>query len=108
MKIITVLGARPQFIKAGAVSRVFANHKEIEEIIVHTGQHYDKNMSDYFFNQLEIPKPKYNLQINGLNHGAMTGQMMEKIRSRAPITQKGSFYWNTWSALLAGILLISF
>lgn len=79
MKIITVLGARPQFIKAGAVSRVFAQHKDVEEIIVHTGQHYDKNMSDYFFNQLEIPKPKYMLKLGGSTHGAMTGMMIKDL-----------------------------
>ena len=79
MKIVTILGARPQFIKAGTVSREIAKHNEIEEIIVHTGQHYDDNMSDIFFNEMQIPKPDYNLDINGLGHGAMTGQMLEKI-----------------------------
>jgi UDP-GlcNAc3NAcA epimerase len=67
MKILTVLGARPQFIKAAAVSRAIAmqraaGNKEIEEIIVHTGQHYDANMSDVFFEELEIPKPNYKLE----------------------------------------------
>ena len=57
MKILTILGARPQFIKAGTLSREFINHQEIEEIIVHTGQHYDINMM--FFNELKIPKPKH-------------------------------------------------
>jgi len=79
MKIVTILGARPQFIKAGSVSREIAKHKEIEEIIVHTGQHYDANMSDVFFEEMQIPKPDYFLDINGLGHGAMTGQMLEKI-----------------------------
>ena len=79
MKIITIVGARPQFIKAAALSREFLKHKDIEEIIVHTGQHFDKNMSDVFFEQMSIPKPQYNLNINGLGHGAMTGQMLEKI-----------------------------
>ena len=79
MKIVTILGARPQFIKAGSVSREIAKYENIEEIIVHTGQHYDANMSDIFFTQMQIPKPHYNLSINGLNHGAMTGQMIEKI-----------------------------
>ena len=79
MKVVTVLGARPQFIKAGSVSREIAKHKEIKEIIVHTGQHYDTNMSDVFFEEMKIPKPDYFLDINGLGHGAMTGQMMEKI-----------------------------
>lgn len=79
MKILTVLGARPQFVKAAVLSRVISEKKLIEEVIVHTGQHYDKNMSDLFFDEMDIPKPKYNLNINGLGHGAMTGQMLEKI-----------------------------
>ena len=79
MKIITIVGARPQFIKAAAVSRAFAKHSQIEEIIVHTGQHFDANMSDIFFEEMQIPRPQYNLDVNGLGHGAMTGQMLEKI-----------------------------
>jgi len=79
MKIVTILGARPQFIKAGSVSREIAKHNEIEEVIVHTGQHYDANMSDVFFDEMQIPKPNYFLGIGGKSHGAMTGQMIEKI-----------------------------
>jgi len=79
MKIVTILGARPQFIKAGSVSREIAKHNDIEEVIVHTGQHFDANMSDVFFDEMKIPKPDYFLDINGLGHGAMTGQMIEKI-----------------------------
>ncbi len=79
MKIITVIGARPQFIKAAALSREFARHEHIEEIIVHTGQHFDANMSEVFFEEMEITKPSYNLEINSLSHGAMTGRMMEGI-----------------------------
>lgn len=79
MKILTVIGARPQFVKAAAVSREIKKHKGMKEIIVHTGQHFDKSMSDIFFDEMEIPKPDYNLNINGLSHGAMTGQMMEKL-----------------------------
>jgi len=79
MKILTVLGARPQFIKAGSVSREIAKYNEIEEVIVHTGQHYDENMSDIFFDEMKIPKPDYFLGIGGKSHGAMTGQMIEKI-----------------------------
>ncbi len=78
-KIVTILGARPQFVKGAVLSRVIKNHNEITEVIVHTGQHYDANMSAVFFDEMQIPKPKYNLNINGLGHGAMTGQMMEKI-----------------------------
>ncbi|CAM1349022.1 non-hydrolyzing UDP-N-acetylglucosamine 2-epimerase [Tenacibaculum crassostreae] len=78
-KIVTILGARPQFVKGAVLSRILQKHNEIEEIIVHTGQHFDANMSAVFFEEMQIPKPKYNLNINGLNHGAMTGQMLEKI-----------------------------
>ena len=79
MKIFTVIGARPQFIKAAAVSRAIAAHESIEEIIVHTGQHFDENMSRVFFDELNIPQPLYNLDIHSLNHGAMTGRMLEKL-----------------------------
>jgi UDP-GlcNAc3NAcA epimerase len=79
MKIITVIGARPQFVKAAVVSRALLNTNNIEEILVHTGQHFDKNMSDVFFEEMEIPKPQYNLNINGLSHGAMTGQMLQGV-----------------------------
>jgi UDP-GlcNAc3NAcA epimerase len=83
MKILTILGARPQFIKAGSISREIFNYEEIEEIIVHTGQHYDANMSDIFFDEMKIPKPNYFLGIGGKSHGAMTGQMIEKIEEVA-------------------------
>ena len=83
IKILTILGARPQFIKAGSVSREIGKYKEIEEIIVHTGQHYDANMSDIFFDEMQIPKPNYFLGIGGKSHGAMTGQMIEKIEEVA-------------------------
>jgi len=106
MKLLTVLGARPQFIKAGAVSRAIrqfnsgkvtvdsdskdkgkkeikklslntiTNANTITEIIVHTGQHYDYNMSDVFFEEFELPKPDYYLGIGGKSHGTMTGEMI--------------------------------
>ena len=79
MKILTVLGARPQFIKAGSVSRAIAQYDNVQELIVHTGQHYDANMSDIFFEEMCIPKPNYNLGIGGKTHGSMTGQMLEAI-----------------------------
>lgn len=88
MKILTVLGARPQFVKAAVVSRAIAslngtvnNSHQIREIIVHTGQHYDPNMSDVFFREMKIPDPDYNLGINSSYHGAMTGRMLEQIES---------------------------
>ena len=79
MKLLTIIGARPQFVKAAALSREIKKHPELNEIIVHTGQHFDANMSDIFFEEMDIPKPHYNLNINGLSHGAMTGQMLEKL-----------------------------
>lgn len=83
MKILTILGARPQFIKAGSVSREISKHDELQEVIIHTGQHYDTNMSDIFFDEMKIPKPDYYLGIGGKSHGAMTGQMIEKIEEVA-------------------------
>jgi UDP-GlcNAc3NAcA epimerase len=80
-KIVTILGARPQFVKAAVLSRIIAKYKEVEEVIIHTGQHFDANMSDIFFDEMEIPKPKYNLAINGLSHGVMTGQMLIEIEA---------------------------
>ena len=83
MKIVTILGARPQFIKARSVSREILRHQnsgvDVQEIILHTGQHYDSNMSEVFFEEMQIPKPDYYLGIGGKSHGAMTGQMIEKI-----------------------------
>jgi UDP-GlcNAc3NAcA epimerase len=84
MKIVTVLGARPQFIKAAAISRAIrlnnkSSEKKIREVIVHTGQHFDRNMSEVFFTELEISPPNFNLEISGLPHGAMTGRMLESI-----------------------------
>ena len=77
-KILTIVGARPQFVKAAALSRQFKKHG-LEEILVHTGQHFDENMAEIFFTEMDIPKPKYNLGINSLSHGAMTGRMLEEI-----------------------------
>lgn len=79
IKILTVVGARPQFIKAAVVSREIKQDTNIQEVIVHTGQHFDENMSDVFFKQMEIPMPDYNLSINSMSHGAMTGKMLEKV-----------------------------
>jgi len=80
MKIVTIIGARPQFIKAAVVSKVF-QEKNIQEILIHTGQHFDQNMSQIFFEEMGIPTPNYNLHIHGLSHGAMTGQMLEKTEA---------------------------
>jgi len=82
MKLITVLGARPQFIKAATISRVIQQSTSpIHEVIIHTGQHFDHNMSEIFFEEMNIPKADYNLEVAGLSHGAMTGRMMEKIET---------------------------
>lgn len=114
MKVVTIIGARPQFIKSGAVSRSFIEYNQtkplekIEEVIVHTGQHYDSNMSDVFFEQMDIPKPSYQLHINGLSHGAMTGQMLEAIE-KVLLTEKPDWvmvYGDT-NSTLAGALAAS-
>ncbi|MEO9347261.1 non-hydrolyzing UDP-N-acetylglucosamine 2-epimerase [Acinetobacter radioresistens] len=79
MKILTVIGARPQFIKASVVSAAIKNTAGLSEEIIHTGQHFDTNMSNIFFDQLGIPKPHYQLDINSGSHGSMTGRMLEAI-----------------------------
>lgn len=79
MKILTIIGARPQFIKASVVSRAIQQTDGIEEIMLHTGQHFDANMSDIFFNQLNIPRPHIKLDIHGGSHGDMTGRMLAEI-----------------------------
>ena len=79
--IITIVGARPQFVKAAAVSRVIKEEGCFEEKIVHTGQHFDANMSDIFFSEMPIPNPHFQLAIHSLSHGAMTGRMLEGIES---------------------------
>ncbi len=80
IKILTVIGARPQFVKAAAVSSVFAEKgSDVQEILVHTGQHYDKDMSEIFFNELHIPKEKYNLNIGSGSHGDQTGRMLSAL-----------------------------
>ena len=76
MKVLTVVGARPQFIKAAMVSREFSERECIEEVIVHTGQHFDRNMSELFFEELGIPEPKINLGISGGTHAQMTARML--------------------------------
>ena len=78
-KLVTVLGARPQFIKAAVLSRIIRERKELEEVIVHTGQHFDANMSRVFFEEMGIPEPKYHFGISGLGHAAMTGRMLEAL-----------------------------
>jgi len=79
MKILTVVGARPQFVKAAVISREIKNRDNVEEVMVHTGQHYDENMSDIFFSELEIPEPNYNLGLNDMDAPVMTGRMLEQL-----------------------------
>lgn len=81
MKIVTIIGARPQIIKASALSRAIKEHftQSIKEIIVHTGQHYDENMSEVFFKELNIPSPNYNLGVKSASHGVQTAKMIVGI-----------------------------
>jgi len=87
VKIVTIVGARPQFVKAATVSRAIRAHNRecsddgIVEVMIHTGQHFDENMSQVFFDELDIPHPAYNLDISGGAHGLMTGRMLEHIES---------------------------
>lgn len=81
MKIATILGARPQFIKAATLSRAIAQRpdQKVQEILIHTGQHYDDNMSAIFFQEMDLPHPHYHLEIGSGQHGAMTGRMLEAV-----------------------------
>ena len=78
MKVLTVIGARPQFIKAAVVSKAL-KEREVEEFLVHSGQHFDENMSKVFFDEMGIPKPQANLGISSCTHGSMTGQMLIEV-----------------------------
>jgi UDP-GlcNAc3NAcA epimerase len=80
LRVMTVVGARPQFIKAGPVSQAL-KAAGLEEIFVHTGQHFDELMSDIFFEELGLPAPHHNLHVNSLGHGAMTGRMLEALEA---------------------------
>ena len=106
-KIITVVGARPQFIKAATLSRQF-KLIGVEELIIHTGQHFDANMSDVFFEEMDIPKPAYQLDIHGLTHGAMTGRMLEGIEEiLIKENPDGLMVYGDTNSTLAGALAAS-
>lgn len=106
-KIVSIIGARPQIIKAAALSRAIKNHfsKEIEEIIVHTGQHYDANMSEVFFTELNIPKPDYNLNVGSGRHGEQTAKMIQGIEEILLHTKPNAIvlYGDTNSTLAGAI-----
>ena len=106
-RIITVVGARPQFVKAATLSRQF-KLAGIEELIIHTGQHFDANMSEVFFEEMEIPRPAYQLDIHGLTHGAMTGRMLEAIEAIL-LKEKpdGVLVYGDTNSTLAGALAAS-
>jgi UDP-GlcNAc3NAcA epimerase len=110
LKIVTIVGARPQIIKAAAISRAIKNNytTQLEEVIVHTGQHYDENMSEVFFNQLQIPKPKHNLQVGSGAHGAQTAKMIEGIE-KILVDEKadGIILYGDTNSTLAGAVAAS-
>ena len=105
MKLLTVVGARPQFVKAAVISRLIKNDPDLEEVLVHTGQHFDENMSKVFFENMEISKPDYQLEVNSLSHGAMTGNMLIKIEE-VLIKEKPDFVivFGDTNSTLAGAL----
>ncbi|MFD2264569.1 non-hydrolyzing UDP-N-acetylglucosamine 2-epimerase [Lacibacterium aquatile] len=105
IRILTVVGARPQFIKAAPLSLEMQRRGTIEEISVHTGQHFDENMSGIFFRDLKLPSPRYNLGISGGTHGVMTGRMLEAIE-KILLDEKPDMmlvYGDTNSTLAAGL-----
>lgn len=106
--ILTIVGARPQFVKAAVVSRAIGATPGLREILVHTGQHFDANMSDVFFEELGIPRPRHNLDIHGGGHGAMTGRMLERIEAIL-IAEKpdGVLVYGDTNSTLAGALAAS-
>ncbi len=107
LKILTIVGARPQFVKAAALSRAL-KEQGLEEVLVHTGQHFDDNMAEIFFREMEIPRPKYNLGINSLSHGAMTGRMLEEIEKVLLAEQPGAVVvFGDTNSTIAGALAAS-
>ena len=108
MKVFSVIGARPQFVKAAVVSRALSEHKGTEEFLVHTGQHFDENMSRVFFDEMGIAEPDANLGISGGGHGSMTGQML--IRMEELLVEQNPDYvlvYGDTNSTLAGALAAS-
>lgn len=110
IKLLTVVGARPQFIKAAAISRSISSHfwEKIEEVTLHTGQHYDPNMSEVFFEELSIPREKYNLKIGSYNHAHQTAKIMMGIDEVVEIEKPDALllYGDTNSTLAASLVAI--
>ena len=109
MKIATIIGARPQFIKAALISEKINSFHSLSEVIIHTGQHYERNMSNIFFEEMNIPKPNYNLNINQMEYGQMLEKMVRKI---TPILLNENIdgvlvYGDTNSTLAGSIAAIS-
>lgn len=107
-KIVTVIGARPQFIKAAAVSHSLTGVDGVQEVLLHTGQHFDDNMSKVFFDQMSIPRPAYNLGIHSMDHGAMTGAMLAGIEDVLKVEKPDMvMVYGDTNSTLAGTLAAS-
>jgi UDP-GlcNAc3NAcA epimerase len=105
MKIATIVGARPQFIKAATLTRIFRSLPAVEEVMIHTGQHYDQNLSAVFFEQMGIPEPAFNLGIGSGTHGFQTGRMLEEIeRTLQQVQPDYVLVYGDTNSTLAGAL----
>src|SRR5690348_8563286 len=89
MRVLSVIGARPQFVKAALLSAEL-QRRGIDEILVHTGQHYDREMSDVFFEELQLPAPAHHLGVGGGGHGEQTGEMLKRLE---PVMQNEALDW---------------
>ena len=106
MKLLTIVGTRPQFIKAAAVHRAIARRGDLREVLVHTGQHFDDDMSDVFFRELSVPPPAHALGINRCSHGRMTGRMMDALESVVDQEQPDAvLVYGDTNSTVAGALL---